>query len=124
MRQTVIGIFAQQSSAEATLRRLEMRGFDVECRPTRATGAPRRGEAATGSVEKPGKSRGAVSRVLLTVKAVLAKSLMAKPPHPDEVHLEVRTNSAMEARAAREILRASGAREAGCLGEGWTNWNW
>ena len=31
MRQTVVGVFSQQDSMEATLRRLEMRGFRAEC---------------------------------------------------------------------------------------------
>ena len=120
MRQTVVGVFSQQGSMEATLRRLEMRGFRAECIgaavnvPNDAPEAPR----------APGAWRGSWSRLSWLDNAMRLSWLRSAAPQPGELLVKVHANSALEAQAAREILRASGAREAGGLGQGWTNWNW
>ena len=122
MRQTVVGVFSQQVSMEATLLRLEMRGFRAECIgatanfPNDAPEAPR----------APGAWRRIRSRLSWLDGAMrLAWPWQRTPaPRPGELLVKVHANSALEAQAAREILRASGAREAEGLGEGWTNWNW
>ena len=122
MRQTVVGVFSQQDSMEATLRRLEMRGFRAECIsatvnfPNDAPEAPR----------APGAWRRIWSRLSRLDDAMRLSWPWQRSPalRPGEQLVKVHANSALEAQAAREILRASGAREAGGLGEGWTNWNW
>jgi hypothetical protein len=116
MRQTVVGLFMQQAGADAALRRLEMRGFEVECVGGSST-APMRSEG----VERSSGVADTWQRIRTTLRALAPFS---QTPRPGEVHVKVRANSMLEAQAAREILRASGAQEAGCLGEGWTNWNW
>ena len=106
MRQTVVGIFTQQASAEATLRRLQMRGFEVEC---------------VGGTRQPADAREPVPGIKARWRWLFPFS---QAPRQGEVQVKVHANSVLEAQAAREILRASGARQSGCLGEGWTNWNW
>ena len=115
MRQTVVGVFTQQASAEATLQRLELRGFRAEC-----VGA------ASGDAPRPSGPRGAWRdlKARLPWLADALPSPWSQAPRQGEVFVKVEAGSALEAQAAREILRAAGARESGCLGEGWTNWNW
>ena len=119
MRQTVVGIFTHRISAEVTLRRLEMRGFRAEC-----IGAP-----PTAAVDEPPPDAGQPARGLdvpLRRLARMAASLSSwlLAPRPGEVLVKVHAGSVLEAQAARDILRACGARESGGLGQGWTNWNW
>jgi hypothetical protein len=124
MRQTVVGVFTHQVSAEMTLRRLEMRGFDAESVSGPSTESPARCD----DVERPsgacGTWRRIQARCLSLGKAAMSLLSFSQAPRQGEVHVKVRANSVLEAQAAREILHASGARQSGCLGEGWTNWNW
>ena len=104
MRQTVVGVFTQRISAEATLRRLEMRGFRAEC-----IGGP-------AMAPREFKSR--------LAEAVRSLSPWSHAPRQGEVFVKVHAGSALEAQAARDILDASGALPPDGLGAKWTNWNW
>lgn len=124
MRQTVVGVFMQKSSAEATLRRLEMRGFQAECidGPTMEPLAQ-----ADAALLAPGKSKARhrfKSRPSGLTEALRSLSPWSHTPRHGEVFVKVHAGSALEAQAARDILDASGARQSDGLGAKWTNWNW
>ena len=124
MRQTVVGVFTQAISAEATLRRLEMRGFRAECicgpamePPVPADAAPLASSASSASkAPREFKSR--------LAEAVRSLSPWSRAPRQGEVFVKVHAGSALEAQAARDILDASGARQSDRLAAKWTNWNW
>jgi hypothetical protein len=124
MRQTVVGVFTHRVSADVTLRRLEMRGFDVECVSGPSMESPVRCDDVERSSGVSGAWRGTKARCLSLARAAMSLSSFSQAPRQGEVHVKVHANSVLEAQAAREILHASGARQSGCLGEGWTNWNW
>jgi hypothetical protein len=115
MRQIIVGIFTQRVCAEATLRRLELRGFRAEC-----VGAP-----ATEDAPQAPRARGRLKeRWLWLDEAIRWSWPWSRAPRQGELLVRVHVGSALEAQAAREILRASGASEASPRWEGWANWNW
>lgn len=117
MRQTIVGVFTQQVCAEATLRRLELRGFRAE-----RVGAP--AMETKGAPQAPrawGRLKGRWSWLDEAIRLSWPRSRALRQ---GELLVRVHVGSALEAQAAREILRASGAREASPRREGWANWNW
>ena len=120
MRQNVVGVFTQQVSVEATLRRLELRGFRAEC-----IGAP---ATELHDAQQVLRARGAWRRIKgrwqWLDEALRLLWPWSQAPRQGELLVKVHVGSALEAQAAREILRASGAQEASSLGKAWANWNW
>lgn len=124
MRRIVIGVFARADRADMTCRRLEMRGFEVECvdGPPTEAGRSLDGVARSAAVrEAPWRGNG---RLFAIVRATMWYISRSQMPRRGEVHVKVRANTLLEAQAARDILDACGARAAGSWGEAWSNWNW
>ncbi len=111
MRQTIVGVFTQQVRAEATLRRLELSGFRAE-----RVGAP-----ATETKDAPQAPRGGgrlEGRRPWLDEAIRWSWPRSRAPRQGELPGRVLVASALEAQAAREILRASGGESPeGRLGE-------
>jgi len=124
MHRTVVGVFAQRISAEATLRRLEMRGFRAECVDGPAMEPPVAADAAPLASSASKVPREFKSRLAWAVRSL---SPWSHSPRHGEVFVKVHAGSPLEAQAARDILAAAGARLSDRLGTKWTkwtNWNW
>jgi len=122
MRQTISVVFPDQTCAATALRRLEMRGFNAEVAgAARSASVARSRIDATHRAAAAGHVLRAVTRLARLAAASVRSALAPAGAGPGEIVVKVHVDTALEAQAARELIRACGARPTDALGGGWRN---